>query len=510
MIEVLHQTGRLPLFSSEGCRTQEAAALLGSPAQALMARAGLATARLGLAIAPHARRIWVACGPGNNGGDGLVAARHLARLGLSVHVSHLRSGMPLPPDAQWALQAALEAGLQIDSAPHPPEGCGLIIDALLGLGLQRAPEGVLMEAIDAINNSGLPVLSVDVPSGLQADTGCACPDEQGRPGAVVRAQHTLCLLSLKPGLFTGQGRDHAGRIWFDDLGTPTVPGDSGLLIASGERQRWLAQTRRQHASHKGSYGQVLVIGGASHMEGAAQLAAGAALAAGAGKVYLKPLSADFLTSSTGTRPELMRWPEGPLDGRTPWQDLTLVAGCGAGHALDAGSASLLPELLKQAPRLVLDADGLNSVARSMAARALLQGRRAAGLQTILTPHPLEAARLLQWPLTRVQADRLNAARALSTALDCSVVLKGSGSVIASPDEPLHLNGSGNAALAGAGTGDVLAGWLGGLWAQCPAMPAHEVATAGVAWHGEAAQGARAPLRAADLIERMHALQATLP
>ncbi|MGM9513811.1 NAD(P)H-hydrate dehydratase [Roseateles sp. DB2] len=510
MIEVLRQTGRFPLFSSEGCRAQEAAALLDSPAQALMARAGLAAARLSLAVAPHARRVWVACGPGNNGGDGLVAARHLALLGMEVHVSHLRSSKSLPSDAQWALQTALEAGLHIGSSPHPPEGCGLIIDAMLGLGLQRAPEGALKEAIVAINGSGLPVLSIDVPSGLQTDTGCACPDEQGQPGAVVRAQHTLCLLSLKPGLFTGQGRDHAGRIWFDNLGTPTSPGDSGLLIACGERLRWRSLARRPHASHKGSYGQVLVIGGAPHMEGAAVLASGAALAAGAGKVHLKPLSAASPTGSVLDRPELMRWPEGPLDGRTPWQDLTLVTGCGAGHGLDAGLASPLPEILRQAPRLVLDADGLNSVSRSAAAQALLQGRRAAGLQTILTPHPLEAARLLRWPLAQVQADRLKAARTLSMVLDCSVVLKGSGSVIASPGEPLHLNGSGTAALAGAGTGDVLAGWLGGLWAQCPTMPPHELATVGVAWHGEAAHGAQTPLRAAELIEHMHALQATLP
>ncbi|MBB2483930.1 NAD(P)H-hydrate dehydratase [Mitsuaria sp. WAJ17] len=511
MIEVLHQAGRFPLFSSEGCRALEAASLARSPAQALMARAGLAVARLALAVAPHARRVWIACGPGNNGGDGLVAARHLASLGLEVHVSHLCGSKPLPADAQWAWRTAMDAGLRIGSTLQPPEGCELVIDALLGLGLQRAPEAALEQAILAINACDVPVLSIDLPSGLQADAGRPCPDALGRAGAVVRAQHTLCLLGLKPGLFTGQGRDHAGRIWFDDLGVSAADGDCGRLVALGERQRWQALARRTHASHKGSYGQVLVIGGAAHMEGAALLAAGSALAAGAGKVHLKPLSGAV---HAGGRPELMRWPEGPLDSQTPWQDLTLVVGCGAGHGLDAGpatgSGSPLPEVLRQAPRLVLDADGLNSVARSGATRELLHARRSAGRQTILTPHPLEAARLLAWPVAQVQADRLVAARALSATLDCSVVLKGSGSVIASPGEPLHVNGSGNAALAGAGTGDVLAGWLGGLWAQRPDLPPHEIATMGVAWHGEAAQGAQAPLRAADLIERMHALQACLP
>ncbi|HLO95404.1 MAG TPA: NAD(P)H-hydrate dehydratase [Burkholderiaceae bacterium] len=508
MIEVLRQVGRFPLFSSAGCRALEAEALARSPARALMARAGLAVARLSLAVVPHARRVWIACGPGNNGGDGLVAARHLAALGLEVHVSHLRSDKALPADARWALQAALDAGLRIGTAPQPPEGCELIIDALLGLGLQRAPEGALAGAIRAMNASGIPVLSVDLPSGLQSDTGRPCPDAQGQPGPVVTAQHTLCLLGLKPGLFTGQGRDPAGRIWFDDLGVPAPAGDSGLLIARGERQRWLARTRRPHASHKGSYGQVLVIGGATHMEGAALLAAEASLAAGAGKVHLKPLSAAPQGAGPGGHPELMRWPEGPFDDQTPWQDLTLVVGCGAGHGLD-DAASPLPEVLCQAPRLVLDADGLNSVSRSTPARQLLQGRRAAGLQTLLTPHPLEAARLLGCTAAQVQADRQAAAKALSAALDCSVVLKGSGSVIASPGEPLHLNGSGNAALAGAGTGDVLAGWLGGLWAQAPGLAPHDIATLGAAWHGEAAEGAAAPLRAGELIERMHALQAIL-
>ncbi len=510
MIEVLRHAGRLPLFSTQGCRALEAEAAARAPAHALMAAAGLAAARLCLAVAPHARRVWVACGPGNNGGDGLVAARHLAAAGLEVHISHWAGSRPMPADAQWALQSAVDAGLTVGPSPLPPPGCDLIIDALLGLGLQRAPEGALAQAIATINASGLPVLSVDLPSGLQSDTGQSCPDAQGRPGPVVSAQHTLCLLSLKPGLFTAQGRDQAGRIWFDALGTGGVVGDSGWLVTGGERRRWQDLTPRRHASHKGSYGQVLVIGGASHMEGAAALAASAALAAGAGKVHLKPLSPSSLGPGAGSRPELMRWPEGPLDEHTPWQDLTLVVGCGAARGLDVRAASALPAVLQHAPRLVLDADGLNSLSRDAATQQLLSGRRARGLQTILTPHPLEAARLLACPAEAIQADRLAATRALSTLLDCSVVLKGSGSVMASPGEPLHLNGGGNAALASPGTGDVLAGWLGGLWAQAPQLSPHEVATIGVAWHGEAAQGAPAPLRAAELIERMHALQFTAP
>lgn len=510
MLDVLHHAGRLPLFDTQRCRALEAEAAARAPAHALMARAGLAVARLCVAMAPHARRIWVACGPGNNGGDGLVAARHLAAAGLEVYVSHLHGGKPLPADAQWALQTARDAGLAITTSPQPPQGCDLIVDALLGLGLQRPPEGALAEAILALNAGACPVLSVDVPSGLQSDTGQPCAADQGRPGPVVIARHTLCLLSLKPGLFTARGRDHAGRIWFDALGIGTTQDASGWLIGRGEHARWQDLSRRRHASHKGSYGQVLVIGGASHMEGAAVLAASAALAAGAGKVHLKPLSAADHGTHTGGRPELMRWPEGPLDEHTPWQDLTLVVGCGAGRGLDIRAASALPAVLQHAPRLVLDADGLNSLSRDTSARQLLMGRRARGLQTVMTPHPLEAARLLGCSAEKIQADRLTAALALREAFDCTVVLKGSGSLVASPEAPLHLNGSGNAALASAGTGDVLAGWLGGLWAQAPTLPAHELATIGVAWHGEAAQDASAPLRAAELIERMHTLQPALP
>lgn len=520
MIEVLPHGGRHPLFSTSGCRTLEAEALAAAPAHALMARAGLAVARLALAIAPHARRVWVACGPGNNGGDGLVAARHLALQGLDVHVSLLNAGKPLPADAQWALDAltpltsAPNGHVRLGAAPCPPADCDLFIDALLGLGVQRPPQGALAEAIAALRAGGVPVLSVDLPSGLQGDTGQPCQDADGRPGAVARADHTLCLLSLKPGLFTAQGRDLAGRIWLDTLGLHAPHGDAGWLIAPGDPGRPPAPDVRAHASHKGSYGQVLVVGGAAHMQGAAELAACAALAAGAGKVFVKMLSLGpehIRRAAEHRRPELMDWPDGSagrLDDSTAWQDLTLVAGCGAGTALD--SAGLLQPLLQHAHRLVLDADGLNSVATNALARQALGSRRARGLQTVLTPHPLEAARLLGHTVGQVQNDRLGAARALSAAFDCTVVLKGSGTLIASPGEPLHLNGSGNAALAGAGTGDVLAGWMGGLWAQQSREAPHEVATRSVARHGEAAQGARAPLRAADLIEQMHALQPPLP
>ena len=252
---------------------------------------------------------------------------------------------------------------------------------------------------------------------------------------------------------------------------------------------------------KTGYGDVLVLGGTTGLRGAALLAARAALAAGAGRVYV-----GLLNSTTAeldaARPELMLWPAARLADASAWRDKVLVVGCGGGDAI----AALLHAVLAQAQRLVLDADGLNAVAADAALRRLLSARAAQGHATILTPHPLEAARLLQCSSAEIQADRLKAAQALADQFGSTVILKGSGSVIASPGSTPALNPSGSAALATAGTGDVLAGWLGGLWAQQPHAAAHALACTATFWHGTAGETqAAGPLRAADLVERMHAL-----
>jgi len=503
MIKVLPASTALALHGQASCRALEATAQAGLPAHRLMERAGLAVAKLARAVAPLARSVWVLCGPGNNGGDGLVAGRLLAAAGLRVHLILLNEGKPLPADAAAALHAAQAAGLaihgQLADAPAAPD---LIIDALLGLGLSRAPSAPLAEAIALINRQSCPVLAVDLPSGLQSDSGALAGAE------AVRAQHTLALLSLKPGLFTAQGRAHAGEIWFDDLGaTPTQAADA-WLNSSADLRDW--QTPGSHSSHKGSQGDLLVIGGAPGMRGAAWLAGSAGLGAGAGRVYVCLLEDSEKEAPWPPRPELMRWPEARLASPEHWQDLTLVCGCGGGAAV----RGVLPALLASAARLVLDADALNAIAADPSLQALLRQRAAQDLASILTPHPLEAARLLGRSAAEVQADRLGAATALGEQLQCTVILKGSGSIIASPGELPAVNSSGNAALATPGSGDVLAGWLGGLWARRPQAqtPAHAQALARSAayWHGAAAQGLHGPLRAADLIERMHALHAPRP
>jgi hydroxyethylthiazole kinase-like uncharacterized protein yjeF len=477
-----------PLFDATASRAAEAAALATSAPHELMQRAGLAVARLAIALVPHARRIVVLAGPGNNGGDGLVAATHLHHAGLGVTVHRFGTGAVLPADAADALQRALAAGVAIVDG-GTPAAADLVIDALLGLGTKRAPEGEIARAIGIANAGPAPVLAVDLPSGLHADTGQPLGD------AVVDAAATLALLTLKPGLFTGRGRDLAGAVWFDDLGVPAAGPTAALAGAS-------PPVVRRHAQHKGSFGDVAAIGGAPGMGGALQLAARAALAAGAGRVYASALD-DDAPLIDAARPELMQrrrwWTQPPA----VLGAATVVCGCGGGERV----REVLPPLLAHAARLVLDADALNAIALDAPLQSQLAARGARGRPTVLTPHPLEAARLLGCSAAEVQADRIAAAARLASRFDAVVVLKGSGSVIAAPAALPSINPTGNALLASAGTGDVLAGWIGGLWAQGP--DARGAAIQSVWTHGRAADlalaaGERHALRAADLVDAMRA------
>jgi hydroxyethylthiazole kinase-like uncharacterized protein yjeF len=483
------------LHDAAASRRAEAAALATAAPHALMQRAGLAVARLAIALAPHAGRIVVAAGPGNNGGDGLVAALHLHLAGRQVQVHMLADTARLPADAADALLQARNGGVAIDEGPLLLDGADLLIDALLGLGGRLPLPAAIIEAIEQINRSTGPVLAVDLPSGLDPDTG------QPRGAATVRAKATLSLLTLKPGLFTGTGRDHAGAVWLDTLGVRADGATARLLDANDQRT---ARQPRAHASHKGSYGDLAVIGGASGMAGAAWLAASAGLAAGAGRVYLSLLD-PAAPAFDAQRPELML-------RSTWWQEpppllsaATVVCGCGGAAAV----AVALPALLSHAGRLVLDADALNAIAADSMLAALLHARAARGRPTVLTPHPLEAARLLGCSVQEVQRDRLAAAAALAERHGCVVVLKGSGTVVAEPGTLPCINPTGNALLASAGTGDVLAGWIGGTWAAgATSISAAQAARASVWLHGRAAdlEAARgrgaAALRAADLIDTM--------
>ena len=493
-----------PMFDATASRRIEQAAIAQRPAQSLMDIAGLAVARLALAVAPQARRIWVAAGPGNNGGDGLVAARHLHRHGLEVRVSLIGDASRMPADARDALAQAQQAGVWIGAGPDCPwpVDADLRIDALLGLGASRAPDGAIEHAIRQLNDGKAPVLAVDLPTGLCGDSGRRLGD------IAVVAAHTLSLLTLKPGLFTGQGRDHAGRIWLDELGIDSPDQHCSSWLIGPEYLLQLTP-KRNHAQHKGSFGDVLVLGGAPGMGGAAMLAARAALTAGAGRVYLARIDEDL--SPDPARPELM--PRSVPSALAP--DLlsrsTVVCGCGGGHGIEA----LLPPVLEHAARLVIDADALNALAANPALQGSLRDRATRSQPTVLTPHPLEAARLLGRSAASVQSQRLNSAQALADQLHTVVVLKGSGTVIASVGKTLLVNPTGNARLGTAGSGDVLAGWLGGLWSQAGDPLGRDAAAASVWLHGWAAERAAHPathhagdarlaLRAGDLIDAMAA------
>jgi hydroxyethylthiazole kinase-like uncharacterized protein yjeF len=425
---------RQPLFDVAATRAIEQAAAASLPTHTLMQRAGLAVARLALALAPNAKTTWIACGPGNNGGDGIEAAMHLHRWGKRVVVNCLGDEAKAPADARASRQRAREAGVAFSE--QPPAQWDLAIDALLGIGSARPLEGVMAQWAGQMRAGSSPVLAVDLPSGLNADTGA---------GQAVKATHTLSLLALKPGLFTAGGRDAAGHVWFDDLGVTLGP-QAPTAWLSGPP----SPAQRAHASHKGSYGDVAVIGGAPGMTGAALLAASAALHSGAGRVFAALLDGGSLHVDP-FQPDLMlrAWESLPLSG------MSVACGCGGGEAIRA----VLAKVLSTAGRLVLDADALNAIAADLQLQALLQARTKRGMPTVLTPHPLEAARLLGCDAAQVQHDRLYAANELAQRFGGIFVLKGSGTVIASPGATPRINPTGNARLATAGTGDVLAGMI---------------------------------------------------
>ena len=454
-----------PLHGVDATREIERAIASTLPPFELMARAGAAVAQLALALNPHTRRIWIACGPGNNGGDGLVAALHLHRLShrraapVRPVITVTLEGDPalLPPDAARALSEALAAGVALSDGP--PEDFDLGIDALLGIGARDAPRGRLAAQLTRMHAAGCPVLAVDVPSGLMADTGV-----YAGPAARVSAapRHTLSLLTLKPGLFTADGRDLAGTVWFDPLETqPGTLREPPQAFLFGQET---TAVFRPHTAHKGSQGDVVVIGGqdighsGAGMTGAAVLAARAALHAGAGRVYLGLLGddAEAVRWDPGSPEIMLRRVELLTQARDLMQDATVVCGCGGGSAV----APVLPVLLSSTRSLLLDADALNRVAEDPQLQALLRRRRPRGMCTVITPHPLEAARLLGSSTAEVLSDRLGATRTLCESLGAICVLKGSGTVVQAPGAAPCINSSGNPALATAGTGDVLAGWIG--------------------------------------------------
>jgi hydroxyethylthiazole kinase-like uncharacterized protein yjeF len=483
-MHILSRSHAWPILEPAQVRQLEPALQALSPTP-LMQSAGLACARLALAVAPHARCIWVAAGPGNNGGDGLEAALHLHQWGKEVVVNLIASSGPGPVDAQAALQRAQQAGVRIQSS-LPTEWLpqmgpqDLCIDALLGIGATRPLSDDLLACVQAMHNCWAPVLAIDVPTGLNPQSGQWLDGDSGNSGDIlcVRANHTLSLIAVQAGLLMGHGRDASGQIWLEDLGYR--PSQHSVPPLAWLNQPYTSAPK-PHASHKGSHGDVAVIGGegmAAHgmgMTGAAALAATAALHAGAGRVILSLLSGQ---ASDNAPPDVMQREFRRLE----LEKLHVVCGCGGGTAVQA----VLPEVLQRSRCLVLDADGLNAVAKDSALQDALRQRAAHTVwhATVITPHPLEAARLLGCNTQQAQNDRLKAAQELAERFQCSVVLKGSGTVIAAPGHTPRINITGSGRLAIGGTGDVLAGLVGARMAQ--GLSAFDAACAAVAQHGQVA------------------------
>lgn len=443
------------LLRAEALRSVErrAGARLGP--DELMRRAGLAAARVAATMTlERPGPVLVLAGPGNNGGDARVAAAELDRRGIDVHV------------------------VGLDDAGDPATliaRATLVIDGLFGIGLKRPPTDRAYAWIAAVNAGACPVLALDVPSGLEGDTGCV-------PGIAIVADRTITFIADKPGLHTADGPDHAGEIVVETLELEASDlADDGDGSASGAINHPAlfasALRARRRNSHKGSFGSLVVIGGNTGMVGAGLLAARMALHAGAGRVYVR-LVGDDAPRVDLVHPELMI--RAGLDGI----DASAAAiGPGLGH--DGGALDLLATWLAAICPLVLDADALNAIARDPSLLQRLNARASEGRPpAVLTPHPLEAARLLASDVHAVGADRIGAATDLAQRTGSIVVLKGAGTVIASPDGSWVVNTTGNAGLATGGTGDVLCGLIGALLAQ-GAKPL-DAARAGVWLHGTAA------------------------
>ncbi len=464
------------LFTTDEIRVLEergAEAIAGGPT--LMERAGAATARAAAALVPDTGApILVVAGPGNNGGDAWVAAARLRERFHRVIVHDATGTAPRAPEARAACARFLELGGR--TVPDWPADLkpGLVVDGLFGIGLARDIEGPLAELVRRVNLCGAPVLAIDIPSGIASDTGCV-------RGTAIRATRTITFIARKAGLHTADALDHTGEIEVDDLGIPAAffEGARGALLTPDSLRGWLAPRPRH--SHKGTFGTVAIVGGSRGMTGAALLAGRAAALCGAGKTFVHGL-ADESPAVDPAFPELMLRPL----GQSPGADVYVV-GPGAGFdprtpRVSPFERKILPDLLAHRGPLVLDADALNAIAATAALKqALAKGRLA---PTVLTPHPAEAARLLGRPTEAVQADRLAAALDLAKWFRAEVVLKGAGSVCASPDGTWAINATGNPGLASGGTGDVLAGMAGALLAQGLAAPA--ALRLAVCLHGAAA------------------------
>lgn len=485
----MHAT--VPLFDSAALRTLEsrATAALGGDAFELMRRAGHAAWKTLLRHWPQAHRIVVLCGPGNNGGDGYVLARHAQASGRQVTVLCRPEHAARTGQAQQACREYVEAGGVVSHSLDALGHADLVIDALFGIGLSRAPEQGIAEWIRAVNGSGVAVFSLDAPSGVDADTGNAAGD-------AIRATRCLQFIAGHAGLRTGAAPDYTGELALADLDLPATSWTGvepvARLLSPASLADFLAP--RARASHKGDHGHVLCVGGAPGMGGAIALCAEAALRSGAGLVTVAT-DPGHVPALLARRPECMGVAlTGAADMDAALQRADVVA-IGPGLGRVAWGRSLFEHALDGDKPVVVDADALFHLAQSP--RALRDA--------VITPHPGEAARLLAQHAPA--PDRFATARALVERFQCAVVLKGAGSIVAAPGQVPYVIDAGNPGMAVGGMGDVLTGVVAALRAQ--GMHAFNAAACGALLHAVAgdvaARGGERGLVASDLFDALRTL-----
>jgi NAD(P)H-hydrate epimerase len=447
---------------------------LGIPGYELMCRAGAAVVAAASDQYPSARHWLIMCGPGNNGGDGYVVARLAAESGINVSVCSLSDPRQLKGDAALAYTDWSANGGEASWWPDKPQGESfeLVLDALLGTGIDREVRGEFRQAIAYLNQLPCPTLAIDIPSGLNSDTGCAM-------GCVVQAESTVTFVARKRGMYTAEGPDKCGRITFNDLSIPAEAtleqaASAGVLLSPYFLTEVIKPRLRN--SHKGNFGHVLAVGGIQGMSGAIRLCGAAALRSGAGRVTLATDPAHAALINLG-RPELM---VKSLSG-----DKDCLSFAGSDHVVAVGpglgetnwSETLLEDCLGLETALVVDADGLNLLALLSRQKPLKRDN------WILTPHPAEAARLLGCEVTDIQKDRVLSATTIAERLGACVVLKGCGTIVADPSGQYAICPLGNPGMATAGSGDVLTGIIVALLGQ--GLSCFDAARAGVLAHARA-------------------------
>ncbi len=466
---------------------------LGIAGVVLMENAGMAVVQAAYELleASGGSKVGIFAGKGNNGGDGFVVARHLHNAGYDVQVYLLAQADQLRGDAAVNCGIAQRMDVPIHEVlkwtagriRRAAAGADLLVDAIFGTGLSGEVRGPARHAIEALNASGAPILAVDMPSGVHADTGA-------KLGSAVQATVTVTFGLLKAGLYQYPGAELAGRVRIADIGIPPAVVDAQGLkteLITGDLVRPLLP-ERPPAGHKGDFGRVLVVAGSRGMTGACALAAEGALRVGAGLVTMAvPESLNSILEAKVTEATSVALPETEVlslsieaeDDLARLSEGADAVVLGPGLSQAASTQELVRALVPRIGRpLVLDADGLNALA---GAKGVLRRRRQA---TIITPHPGELARLRRCSIGEIQADRLASARGAAADLGCNVLLKGAGTVVAAPDGRAAVNPTGNSGLACGGTGDVLAGMVGGLVAG--GLQPYEAGLVAAFWHGLAA------------------------